>query len=98
MCEKSYNSVISSVQKHMKECGIDRSNLHTFVRGSQKGISFKEYSDDACAVFCVNDQWYAYSFGLMRDIPITAQKASELAHCFFTSAIIEINRLVKKSY
>jgi len=94
MRDVEFDSVINSVQGHMNSCGIDRSKLHTFKRGSQSGISFREFSDSSCAVFRVNDQWYAYSYGLMRDIPITARKAVELSHCFFTTAIIEINRLV----
>lgn len=98
MRDNEFDSVVNSVQGHMNSCGISREKLHTFKRGNQKGISFKDFSDSACAVFRVNDQWYAYSYGLMRDVPISARKAVELSHCFFTTAVFEINRLIRNNY
>jgi hypothetical protein len=95
MCDNEFSKVINSVEAHMESFSIDRNKLYTFKRGNQKGISFRDFSDSSCAVFIVNSQWYAYSYGLMRDVPITAKKAIELSHCFFTTAIDEINRIIK---
>ena len=77
MCDNEFSKVIDSVEAHMESFSIDRNKLYTFKRGNQKGISFRDFSDSSCAVFIVNSQWYAYSYGLMRDVPITAKKAIE---------------------